>query len=53
MNFLQNKIAEVILSQASHYFKDVNSKNLSIAASAGDITLKDLEMKENAIDLGD
>lgn len=53
MNFLQNKIREVILTQASYYFKDIDSKNLSLAASQGDITLKDLELKENAIDLGD
>jgi hypothetical protein len=53
MNFLRNKIKEVILTQANNYFKDVDSKNLSLAASNGDITLKDLELKENAIDLGD
>lgn len=53
MNFIQNKIRDVILQQASNFFKDIDSKNLSLAASKGDITLKDLELKDNAIDLGD
>jgi hypothetical protein len=53
MNFIQNKIREVILTQASYYFKDIDSKNLSVAASQGDISLKDLELKQNAINLGD
>lgn len=53
MQFIQNKIREVIVNQASNYFKDFDSENLSVAASQGDITLKNLELKENAIDLGD
>lgn len=53
MQFIQNKIREIIVNQASNYFKDFDSQNLSVAASQGDITLKNLELKENAIDLGD
>lgn len=53
MQFIQDKIREIIVTQASNYFKNFDSKNISMAASKGDITLKNLSLKENAIDLGD
>lgn len=53
MNFIRSKIESILISQGSKYFKDFQKDKFKLAISKGDFTLKNLELKENAISLED